>query len=346
MAIFGTIDAATFANNVGVTQNDATVTKNAADTVVEGDVLELGGVAYIVRTVTSTTAIELHKGFVAATNATLAGAVRRTPPKKVAEYVIKGGDSITDYQLIFVDNTEKDVASNKARGITGPGWWLYRTYTDVSGRTRHKAECLAFVHATATAAGDDTDDSILGDFKSVIAISSQPSNQNTSSGAATFAVTAASTGQAAAYDGATNNGATANRTAGTYAITATGGTGSGATFSVVIATDGAATITLTNGGGGYTDNDVLTLSRTDTYGGASNVTVNVNGINNGTLAYQWQKRLTSSGRFANVSGATSASIVLGSQTAANTGNQYRVKVNNGVGATEVVSNTAKLTFVS
>ena len=46
MAIFGTIDAATFANNVGVTQNDATVTKNAADTVAEGDVLELGGVAY------------------------------------------------------------------------------------------------------------------------------------------------------------------------------------------------------------------------------------------------------------------------------------------------------------
>ena len=39
----------------------------------------------------------------------------------VDEYVVKGGDSITDYQLIFVDSTEKDVASNKARGITGPG---------------------------------------------------------------------------------------------------------------------------------------------------------------------------------------------------------------------------------
>ena len=30
-------------NNVGVTSGDATVTKNAADTVAEGDVLELGG---------------------------------------------------------------------------------------------------------------------------------------------------------------------------------------------------------------------------------------------------------------------------------------------------------------
>ena len=261
MAIFGTIDAATFANNVGVTQNDPTVTKNAADTVEEGDVLELGGVAYIVRTVTSTTAIELHKGYVAATNSGLAGAVRRTPPKKVAEFVIKGGDSITDYQLIFVDSTEKDVASNKARGITGPGWWLYRTYTDVSGRTRHKAECLAFVHATAAAAGDDADDTVAADVIETISIGTQPANQNTSSGAATFAV-------------------------------------------------------------------VATASAS------------------GTLAYQWQKRTSTSGRFANVSGATSASLVLSGQLAANTGNQYRVKITTSKGAAEVTSSSATLTFVS
>lgn len=261
MAIFGTIDAATFANNVGVTQNDATVTKNAADVVGEGDVLELGGVAYIVRTVTSTTAIELHKGYVAATNATLAGAVRRTPPKKVAEFVIKGGDSITDYQLIFVDSTEKDVASNKARGITGPGWWLYRTYTDVSGRTRHKAECLAFVHATAAAAGDDADDTIVADVLEVITVGTQPADQTTSSGAATFTV--------------------------------------------------AATVD-----------------------------------QSGTITYQWQKRTATSGRFANVSGATSASLVLSGQLAANTGNQYRVKITTSKGAAEVTSSIATLTFVS
>ena len=248
MAIFGKIDAATFANNVGVTQNDPTVTKNAADTVEEGDVLELG-------------AIELHKGYVAATNATLAGAVRRTPPKKVAEFVIKGGDSITDYQLIFVDSTEKDVASNKARGITGPGWWLYRTYTDVSGRTRHKAECLAFVHATAAAAGDDADDTVAADVIETITIGTQPANQNTSSGGATFAVSATASAS-------------------------------------------------------------------------------------GTLAYQWQKRTSTSGRFSNVSGATSASLALTGQTAANTGNQYRVKITTSKGAAEVTSNAATLTFVS
>ena len=435
MAVFGTIDGKAFGNTVAVTQNDATVTKNANDAINVGDILELINVPYIVKQVNSTTRIELHKPYVAATNNSLgaSSAVRRTAPKAVAEYVIKGGDS-NAYDLVFADATEQSLAVNRKRGITSPGWWLYRSFTDVEGTTRHKAECIAFVNMAASAAvGDDADDSILGDFNSVIAISSQPASATTytpagavgtfshngaangsrtagtytvtnaagsasgsgadftdvvaangtptvtlvsggtgyvdnetitiadsslgggggaavvvtvtakATAAHTFSVTAASTGQAAAFDGAANAGATGSRTAGTYAITATGGTGSGATFSVVIAANGSASITMTNGGGGYTDNDTLTLSRTGTYGGASNVTVNVNGINNGTLTYQWQKRTSSSGRFSNVSGATSATLALTSQVAGNNGNQYRVKINNGVGATEVTSNTATLT---
>ena len=437
MAVFGTIDGKAFGNTVAVTQNDATVTKNANDAINVGDILELINVPYIVKQVNSTTSIELHKPYVAATNNSLgaSSAVRRTAPKAVAEYVIKGGDS-NAYDLVFADATEQSLAVNRKRGITSPGWWLYRSFTDVEGTTRHKAECIAFVNMAASAAvGDDADDSILGDFNSVIAISSQPASATTytpagavgtfshngaangsrtagtytvtnaagsasgsgadftvvvaangtptvtlvsggtgyvdnetitiadsslgggggaavvvtvtakATAAHTFSVTAASTGQAAAFDGAANAGATGSRTAGTYAITATGGTGSGATFSVVIAANGSASITMTNGGGGYTDNDTLTLSRTGTYGGASNVTVNVNGINNGTLTYQWQKRTSSSGRFSNVSGATSATLALTSQVAGNNGNQFRVKVNNGVGATEVTSNTATLTVV-
>ena len=261
MAIYGTIDAATFANNVGVTTGDATVTKNAADTVAEGDVLELGGVAYIVRTVTSTTSIELHTTYAGSTNNALSGAVRRTPPKSVAEFVVKGGDSNTDWEMIFVDDTEKDVASNKSRGITSPGWWLYRTYTDVSGRTRHKAECLAFVHATAAAAGDDTDDTIAADVIETITIGTQPADQTTSSGAATFTVAATASAS-------------------------------------------------------------------------------------GTLAYQWQRRTSSGGRFSNVSGATSASLALTGQTAANDGAQYRVKITTSKGAAEVTSDVATLTFGS
>lgn len=261
MAILGKIDAATFSNNVAVTNGDATVTKNAADTVVVGDVLELGNVAYIVKQVNSTTSIELHKNYAGSTNSGLSGAVRRTPPKAVAEYVIKGGDSITDYQLIFVDTTEDGIASNKSRGIDGPGWWLYRTYNTAGGTTRHKAEKLAALRVAAGTSGDDADDTVAADVLETITIGTQPANQNTSSGAATFTV--------------------------------------------------AATVD-----------------------------------QSGTITYQWQKRTSSSGRFANVSGATSASLALTGQTAANTGNQYRVKINTSKGAAEVVSSIATLTFVS
>ena len=261
MAIFGKIDAATFSNNVAVTNGDATVTKNAADTVVVGDVLELGGVAYIVKQVTSTTSIELHKNYAGSTAAALSGAVRRTPPKAVAEYVIKGGDSNSDYQLVFVDTTEDGIASNKSRGIDGPGWWLYRTYNTAEGTTRHKAEKLAALRVAAGTSGDVADETVAADVLEVITIGTQPANQNTSSGAATFSV--------------------------------------------------AATVD-----------------------------------QSGTITYQWQKRTSSSSRFANVSGATSASLVLSGQTSANTGNQYRVKINSSKGAAEVVSSVATLTFVS
>ena len=112
MAIFGKIDAATFSNNVAVTNGDATVTKNAADTVVVGDIIELSSVPYIVREVTSTTAIELHKAYAGSTDAALSGAVRRTAPKAVAEFVVKGGDS-RSRDLVFVDDTEQAIAANK-----------------------------------------------------------------------------------------------------------------------------------------------------------------------------------------------------------------------------------------
>ena len=438
MAVFGTIDGKAFGNTVAVTQNDATVTKNANDAINVGDILELINVPYIVKQVNSTTSIELHKPYVASTNNSLgaSSAVRRTAPKAVAEYVIKGGDS-NAYDLVFADATEQSLAVNRKRGITSPGWWLYRSFTDVEGTTRHKAECLAFVNMAASAAvGDDADDAILGDFNSVITISSQPASATTytpsgaigtfshngaangsrtagtytitnlagsgsgsgadftvvvaangtptvtlvsggtgyatnetltiadsalgggggsavtvtvtaaATAAHTFSVTAASSGQAADVDNKGNAGATAGRTAGTYVITGTGGVGSGIQVQVVVAANGSASLSLVNGGGGYNDNNNITLSRVGTYGGASDITCKVDGINNGTLTYQWQKRNSSSGRFANVSGATSASLALSSQAAGNTGNQYRCRINNGVGATEAISNTATLTFVS
>ena len=185
MAVFGTIDAATFGNNVAVTNGDATVTKNAADSVNVGDILVLNSVNYLVREVTSTTAIELHKAYAGSTNGTLAGAVRRTAPKAVAEYVVKGGDSVS-YDLVFVDTTEQSIASNKTRGITGPGWWQYQTYVTHNGDTRHKAEYIAPAKAAAGSSGDFTDDTVVADVLETITVGTQPANSTSSSGAGTF----------------------------------------------------------------------------------------------------------------------------------------------------------------
>ena len=187
MAIYGKIDAAAFTQNIGVTNGDATVSKNAADSVVPGDGLEFSSVAYIVKQVTSTTAIELHKNYAGST-ATVAAAnvIKRTPPKAVAEYVIKGGDSISNYQLVFVDTTEDGIASNKTRGIDGPGWWLYRTYQTHNGTERHKAEKLASLRVAAGTSGDAADETVVADVLETITVGTQPANSTSSSGAGTF----------------------------------------------------------------------------------------------------------------------------------------------------------------
>ena len=196
MAVFGKIDAATFANTVAVTNGDATVTKDAADTVAEGDVLVLGGVSYIVRTVTSTTSIELHTTYAGSTDGALAGAVRRTPPKELAQYVVRGGDSFVG-EILFVDATEAELSENKERGLSGPGWWHYKTYTDAAGDTRHKAEHIAELYVAAGTSGDDADDTKVADVASAITISAQPANVTGAAdpytNATAFAVTASAT---------------------------------------------------------------------------------------------------------------------------------------------------------
>ncbi len=50
---------------------------------------------------------------------------------------------------IFVDLTEAGIAGNRAKGITGPGWWLYHT-----AGGRHHAECLVPMKVSAVDAGD------------------------------------------------------------------------------------------------------------------------------------------------------------------------------------------------
>jgi len=248
--------------------------------------------------------------------------------------------------IVYIDETEAALAQNKNRGLNAPGWWSYFTYNDSAGNPRHKAEQVVFIAGGEANSGEtQSDDTLAGDFISTVTISAQPANASVAAtGTQAFSVTAVPTGAASAFDGAANNGNTAGRTAGTYVITATGGTGSGAKFSVVVDANGAATPTLTAGGGGYTDNDILTLSRTGTYAGGSDVTVVVNGVG-ATATYQWQVS-TDGTNFANTttgSNSTTATYTTAATAAGDNGNKYRCLVGTSQGATTVISNAATLT---
>jgi len=250
-------------------------------------------------------------------------------------------------QIIYIDETEAALAQNKNRGLNAPGWWSYYTYNDASGRARHKAEQMVFIaNGEANSGETQADDTLAGDYISTVTLSAQPANASVAAtNTQAFAVTAVPTGEASAIDGAANAGNTAGRTAGTYtAIAATGGTGSGATVTLVVDANGAATATLVGKGGGYTDNDTITLSRTGTYGGASDVTVNVNGVG-ATATYQWQVS-TDGTNFADVttgSNDTTATYTTAATAAGDNGNKYRCVVGTSQGATPVVSNAATLT---
>ena len=97
--------------------------------------------------------------------------------------------------IVFVDETEAALESNKKRGINAPGWWSYFTYTDGSGKTRHKAEHLVtLANADLNANETQTDDTIAADVAVTIAISSQPSSGSVTVGqVASFPLTATAT---------------------------------------------------------------------------------------------------------------------------------------------------------
>ena len=95
--------------------------------------------------------------------------------------------------IVFVDGTEASLAENASRGITGPGWWSYRTFTDNAGNTRHKAEMLAFI-SNPDGTETQSDDTIVADVASAVTISAQPANSTSSSGAGTFTLSTTTTG--------------------------------------------------------------------------------------------------------------------------------------------------------
>ena len=97
----------------------------------------------------------------------------------------------SDMTVVFVDEQEAQLSENRARGITGPGWWNFHTYTQGS-ETRTKAECLAFItNPDLNTNETQADDAIAADFG--ITIDSQPSDASVTAPAAAQFVVAAVT---------------------------------------------------------------------------------------------------------------------------------------------------------
>lgn len=85
--------------------------------------------------------------------------------------------------LVFIDREEASTLVAKEKGMSTAGWYLYRTFTDVGGATRHKAELLIALSRSGADAGDD--DAIFG-----IVITAQPADESvTEGGTATFSIT-------------------------------------------------------------------------------------------------------------------------------------------------------------
>lgn len=114
-----------------------------------------------------------------------------------AANVTKGGRGIAASSqaktTVFVDETEAQLNETKSRGITGPGWWSYFTYTDSSGATRHKAEQLIFI-ANPDGTETQADDTIAADVASAVTITVQPANSTSSTEAGSFTLTTTTTG--------------------------------------------------------------------------------------------------------------------------------------------------------
>jgi len=108
------------------------------------------------------------------------------------------GDHINNGRdLYFVDVNEAQQPENKARGLKGPGWWLYRTATNADGSVYHHAECLIALGGQEdklqATTGDAADDAVVLD--ATVSITAQPSNATRVAPAtASFSVTAAITG--------------------------------------------------------------------------------------------------------------------------------------------------------
>lgn len=106
-----------------------------------------------------------------------------------AATAIYHGAAYLDSTILFVDVDEAQQAENKARGLNGAGWWLYKTYTDANSNVRHKAELLIAMTVAAATSSDASDDAVVVDR--TITIDTAPvASSVTAPAAASFTVVA------------------------------------------------------------------------------------------------------------------------------------------------------------
>lgn len=161
-------------------------------------------------------------------------------------------------KAFFVSTEEALLASNQAKGIRGPGWYLIKTKDEAGGNQRTFVEqlvSLASATATNAKAGDATDDLIVADVE--FAITTQPAAISvTAPAAASFGVVvsvpAGATYQwqqktgAAAYANIANGGVYSTATTATLNISDSTGL-SGVKYRCVI-TNAAGTAQVTSKG--------------------------------------------------------------------------------------------------
>ena len=254
--------------------------------------------------------------------------------------------------IVFIDDTEAQLAENKARGVSSPGWHSFYTYTDMHGHTRTKSELLVSIAGPeANASETQSDDTIGADITSTI-----------TPGTVANVTTFAPAGAVATF---TSNGAAdGSRTAGTYTVTDAAGnaSGTGADFTVVVAANGTPTVTQVSGGTGYADNETITIADSSLGGGGgaavvltvtvaatAAATFTLSGASStgsgASLTYQWQRAEPGSSNFKDLSGKTSANTgsLTGLTVAADNGAKYRCVVNNSIGGVTKTSTAGTLT---
>lgn len=194
MSLWGNKDTAEVTGTIGVPNSSPTVTGVGTAFTTElkaGSFIVIATVKYKVLSITSDTVLTLTSNYEGTTIASGATITKQLAPTYL---------SLADARnTVFVSQEEAALATNKAKGITGAGWWLTTSYVDSSGATRYKSENLVAISVANAVSGDAEDDAVVADVEVTITISGQPTAQTTVDGGATFSVTASASSGSISY---------------------------------------------------------------------------------------------------------------------------------------------------